>query len=870
MIPVVFANSEPARLPGAQTPEPSQHWATLLATAIVGLAACTVTLSVLGFLAGGSVSKWSLPLSTVITGAGVFWWARRLRMSRSGLVAVMAATLAAVIIGAAIGGAILDSTFDGRWFHREAIIQLAHGWNPLAGELTPAEVSDDGARVRINGYPKGPWILAASLFMLVGLIEPASAFSFALVVAAAASVYAATVGLGGISVGRATAIAVVAALNPIAMCQLANPLVDGQLASVLLVVIAAGVLLYRTRSGLALTLLVMTVVFGVNTKQSAVPFVVVIVGGVLIIGMTVARRLPRWQPLAAVAAAFVFGLAVIGAQPHVTNVVRHGKWAYPHGAQTVTGSVPEVLEDTSLGRLEGFLRSSFSRSLHQHSLWSSRMQLATELELKLPFSISRQELRQFRIQGVRIGGGGPLYSAMLLTGLLALVMLLRSRRAGSGSTALLVSVLLLSVLLLSVVLFPYPWVFRLVPQAWLLPLVPAAAALTSRTRWTAATGWAVLVVGAVNLTLVTWVWTTAAIKHTSFLQKRLAALVAEQPVAIDFGGYRADRLLLADHGVRFIEVSDPQRWLGLYLGWAQPNPTVHGLPPAGGDPSLQVRWTPVRSATAYRVAVIAGAPVGPEGGTLTVWSRDVVGTETTVPWPSGGFAVTVAACNLLGRGPAVAHGGLKGTTEARARPLLGVPDSGDVLEPPVLLAWLPSQTVESHRLAVIDAENGERVIDIATTQQFHRAKLPPHRRWRVTVTAGANGDGPAAETVEFRTGPLHELTVFQPVDNAYLTEGTVVLSWVAVRGATAYEFLVMEPGARQPTARGVTSEPTARVVLQARDGPTVYSAIVRPCPAGAKCRSGRERGWGKWSTEAGTGAVNFTVVPTRGAPPIDR
>jgi hypothetical protein len=60
----------------------------------------------------------------------------------------------------------------------------------------------------------------------------------------------------------------------------------------------------------------------------------------------------------------------------------------------------------------------------------------------------------------------------------------------------------------------------------------------------------------------------------------------------------------------------------------------------------------------------------------------LVGTEKTVPWSSGGYAVTVAACNLLGGGPAVAHGGVKGPTVPGGREMSHWPRTrlGDVVD----------------------------------------------------------------------------------------------------------------------------------------------------------------------------------------------
>ena len=211
--------------------DPARTIALLVAAALLSLAACTVALATLSLAVGGSLVVATLPLATLATASWVWIWARRSMPDRSVVVTagVTTLTIVVIIVGCAIGGAILDGTFDGRWFHREAIIQLSEGWNPLIGDLQSDRVPDDGARARINGYAKAPWILASSVFSITGRMEWSSAFSFVLLVAAAATVFAAVLGLGAIGWIRATAIAVVAACNPIVLCQLRSKIEQLQL-----------------------------------------------------------------------------------------------------------------------------------------------------------------------------------------------------------------------------------------------------------------------------------------------------------------------------------------------------------------------------------------------------------------------------------------------------------------------------------------------------------------------------------------------------------------------------------------------------------------------------------------------------------------
>jgi hypothetical protein len=160
---------------------------------------------------------------------------------------------------------------------------------------------------------------------------------------------------------------------------------------------------------------------------------------------------------------------------------------------------------------------------------------------------------------------------------------------------------------------------------------------------------------------------------------------------------------------------------------------------------------------------------------------------------------------------------------------------------------------------VVDSVTAEAVIDEHTASRFYSAVLPTNGSWRVRVEA--DGAEAATRSVEFRTTTLQAPAPLEPELGSTVPEGPLTLRWSAVEGSTAYEYLVMQPGGLRPAARGVVSGLSAEISLPARGGATQYSAILRACPEGRVCRGGRDRGWGRWSTDAGTGATNFTVVP---------
>ena len=95
-----------------------------------------------------------------------------------------------------------------------------------------------------------------------------------------------------------------------------------------------------------------------------------------------------------------------------------------------------------------------------------------------------------------------------------------------------------------------------------------------------------------------------------------------------------------------------------------------------------------------------------------------------------------------------------------------------------------------------------------------------------------------------------------------MTSGNIQLGWSPVPGATLYQYFVAVLGQGTATVQGVTPGLLAQVPLTGTGAGTVYSGIVRACPAGATCVLGSDAGWGPWSNApGGPGVTNFTVVP---------
>jgi hypothetical protein len=297
-------------------------------------------------------------------------------------------------------------------------------------------------------------------------------------------------------------------------------------------------------------------------------------------------------------------------------------------------------------------------------------------------------------------------------------------------------------------------------------------------------------------------------------------------------------------------------------------PGVTGCSVSGGN-SLTCSWNGVSGADLYQVYVVQPPPAGPGGGALTVAARVVSATTVTLPVPVGAASVIVRACNGDGCGPFSADVGINPGGPNPGMANLGTPLGGSIVNGPTVgFSWnrIPgdngSNTV--YRLYVQDLSRQAAALDVYTTQNYWAAYFKAEgARYDGMVIANPGASQVLGPAQGFNVSGISASapTMVSPGHQSSVTAGNIQLGWSPVPGATLYEYYVAVLGQGSPTTRGVTPGLMAKVPLTGTGSGTVYSGIVRACPAGATCAPGSDAGWGPWSKDGGPGVTNFTVTP---------
>jgi hypothetical protein len=529
---------------GPQSPRHSANVAFLVGFALLALPTGLLLFDTLGFFLGFAVSG-AASLFAVAGAAAATWRASVARLGgRPVLVlSVLALALATVLLSLDIAAACYDLSADGQFYHQEAIIQLAQGWNPLHG--SPMR-EDEGAKLWVEHYPRGAWICAASVYQAFGRIEAAKCFNVTMVVAAFCLALHALLsyGVGGLS---AVLLALLAALNPVSTCQLLGFYIDGQMAALLTILTATALTALRACDVWISLVMAMAALLVVNLKFTGGAYAVAILASAALWLLWRRRRVACRSVSLALACGLLVGVLVVGYSPYVTNLRDHGHPFYPvagpDAVDIMTGASPvDVLGRNRLGNLAVSLFAQSANDAPNGTL------------LKWPFAVSRQELQTFDIPDTRIGGFGPWFGGSLLLGVTLLVAAsFDDRRTATGILGVS------TVVVGSALMHPHGWWARYAPQIWLVPLLIAAGTMGLRSRACFWLRCALLAAITVDVAMVGTEYVGSQIDGTRSLREELLALrKGPLPVSVRFREFRSNRIRLDEFGLPYRELRDAE------------------------------------------------------------------------------------------------------------------------------------------------------------------------------------------------------------------------------------------------------------------------------------------------------------------------
>jgi hypothetical protein len=287
-------------------------------------------------------------------------------------------------------------------------------------------------------YPKGTWYFAASVYELTGNIEAGKAYTL-LVMAITFCVYYDCLRMKFGSTLRPIIVSLFAAANPIAVAQFQSYYVDGLVScAILSVFLLFATMMNREYSGdrgLILLCAVCLILIGCNVKFSSALFLGSVTVCFFVIYMIYFMRgrvdfIKPSKLFLLFAGSAIVAIPVVGWSPYITNTLRYKSPLYGliGGDVALLGS--DNLEMSGairgLNNTQMFFASLFGKMSHGEHRTVGDL-------LKVPFTVSWDELGFYNFVDTRLGGMGVLFGGIFL---LSCVILLVCGITGGRKRAL--------------------------------------------------------------------------------------------------------------------------------------------------------------------------------------------------------------------------------------------------------------------------------------------------------------------------------------------------------------------------------------------------------------------------------------------------
>lgn len=513
--------------------------------------AASFAVSSLLFLIHVEITSANLFLALAAT-VVIMWFTAKVYFSEKHLLYFgisLAGSLVVFFLFLAVSGAFYDLSYDGQTYHQEAILRLAQGWNPFYDQSL-GEQSVPYA-IWIDHYAKASETIAATLYAITGSIELSKVYNFLLIASSFFLSFSALAAVLPRRRGLAALFALLLACNPVSIYQSLSFYVDGQLSSLLIGLTALSVLIYKRPRWPLRVAFALCIALAVNNKFTALAYV-----GILCIGLVLALYVTQKHSilkkmLIVMTASALIGVALLGFNPYVTNMVKYNNPFYPLAGED-SKDVVAAFTPTSFMTMNRFEEAAVSYFSQTEGNSTKR----DETTLKVPFTFSMEELQYYGIPDTAISGFGPLFSGVLVLSVIILVMAFMFNVPRT-----MVVIGLLVILLASVFINYAAWWARYVPHLWLLPFLIALLGFSfTERRVIRILSWLMVGVLCINVTMVSVSYYKLQAEANGELKAQLQTLKqAQQPVTVYFSYAFSNKNRLEYYGITVNQVDEEPR-----------------------------------------------------------------------------------------------------------------------------------------------------------------------------------------------------------------------------------------------------------------------------------------------------------------------
>jgi hypothetical protein len=273
---------------------------------------------------GIEIGAWIFIISLILSAGIIFLLEKQpIRANITGLFVGLILTWGSIYVS----GQFFDCSFDGQWYHQDAIILISEGWNPI-WDNPIADVDASGLNANyVNHYPKASWAIQAVLFRLTGNIESGKSIQFLYWLSLMFLLTHFLRARLSFSWMKTTLLVLFVSLSTVSLGQVHSFYVDGLLYSLfgIFLVFLIDFVYFKKPTG---WLLIFAFLVLVNIK-----FTGLVYGGVLMLGATIwviaQQKSLLKRSIARFALAVVIGVGIIGYPTYVRNTLSKGHPLFP-------------------------------------------------------------------------------------------------------------------------------------------------------------------------------------------------------------------------------------------------------------------------------------------------------------------------------------------------------------------------------------------------------------------------------------------------------------------------------------------------------------------------------------------------------------
>ncbi len=422
-----------------------------------------------------SLSKFHFLGSIVISGCLLYIIKKYLKISSKTVLYSILVGLIVIFTSVLLMTFIYDRSSDGNTYHKDAIGNFYLGWNPVYEEshdFVEKEFKNNSKKMHDydiwkDHYAKANWILEASVYKLTDHIESGKAINVILMYILFAFVFVYFYQKIG---WKAILLSLAVTFNPISCNQMFTFYNDQLGASLffLLVLILIKICDKKDKSTLVEKYGSLFLVFPIitNIKFNIMGYAMVFTCAFMLLILFYKYKekkfLPTFKKLVIYyIVVFIISFGIIGYPTYIKNYIDHGNSFYPvYGEDSediITAQQPK--DFLKKNTMEKFFIATFAKT--------NNLQHEKEYELKIPFTVSKTELKESMGVDTRLSGYGVLFSGLFCLSIIILIFYLIKTK---NKEMKVITILLLGLTALIILIISESWWARYNPTTYLVLL----------------------------------------------------------------------------------------------------------------------------------------------------------------------------------------------------------------------------------------------------------------------------------------------------------------------------------------------------------------------------------------------------------------